>query len=492
MGKHSKVISEMDMGFLQSYERILSEIHSSQNRIKSNIYDPKRTEREVNKLVEKHKYWKAFNKIKTVLTKDILLDDTVIKDQCTELINKITEFNMQLERVNVSVIEKFKYQEIIQVNAEQSRKIAALKDEMAKLKILKQDLDVAKVKLAAADNKIAELTVENKKLKDNIEAKKLHIIEKPKQMEKGRSMAIQLIKDLNAISDNKFVIRNYNLTDENAWGIAEFFQDNSKISQLSIVNCGLTNSGATAIGQVISKNTMITLNLRNNKIADAGAIGIAERIKNTSQLQILDLHNNVIGNDGSLALADAILLNKSIVELDVNENYIYDIGVLALADAANKTMSLKRLYIFDGNYITEDTKKRIIANKAKSLNFITEYSGLDGSKIVIDIEDRMLLHKWVAEAINADAKFSNLWKREKNGYASLQFHSQCDDKGHTLIVIMSESGHIFGGFTKLSWKGPNAAYHYDPDAFIFSLAHRTKHAKQKGMEQSVQTWEGHG
>jgi hypothetical protein len=49
----------------------------------------------------------------------------------------------------------------------------------------------------------------------------------------------------------------------------------------------------------------------------------------------------------------------------------------------------------------------------------------------------------------------------------VNFHSKCDDKPNTLIIIKSINGNIFGGYTEQSWSGKG--YRFDPNSFIFSL-----------------------
>jgi hypothetical protein len=39
----------------------------------------------------------------------------------------------------------------------------------------------------------------------------------------------------------------------------------------------------------------------------------------------------------------------------------------------------------------------------------------------------------------------------RDGDSSDDFHSRCDDKGATFVLIQSEGGYIFGGFASASW-----------------------------------------
>ncbi len=53
-----------------------------------------------------------------------------------------------------------------------------------------------------------------------------------------------------------------------------------------------------------------------------------------------------------------------------------------------------------------------------------------------------------------DYKWRLIYRASEHGYTAKSFHKCCDDvKGPTLIVIKSDGGWIFGGYTTQSWKG---------------------------------------
>lgn len=54
------------------------------------------------------------------------------------------------------------------------------------------------------------------------------------------------------------------------------------------------------------------------------------------------------------------------------------------------------------------------------------------------------------------------------------------------MIIESDKGKVFGGFTNIAWKAePYWRYHNDPDAFIFSLTHGTVHHQIDNNNSSV-------
>ena len=52
-----------------------------------------------------------------------------------------------------------------------------------------------------------------------------------------------------------------------------------------------------------------------------------------------------------------------------------------------------------------------------------------------------------------DYKWKLLYRASEHGYTAGSFHKYCDEKGPTLIMIKSNEGWIFGGYTTQSWRG---------------------------------------
>ena len=57
-----------------------------------------------------------------------------------------------------------------------------------------------------------------------------------------------------------------------------------------------------------------------------------------------------------------------------------------------------------------------------------------------------------------DYKWKLIYRSSEHGYTAKSFHEYCNDKGPTLIVIKSDGGWIFGGYTIQSWSGDSIYY----------------------------------
>ena len=68
-------------------------------------------------------------------------------------------------------------------------------------------------------------------------------------------------------------------------------------------------------------------------------------------------------------------------------------------------------------------------------------------------------------------KWKLVYRAFRDSFEVGNFHSKCDSKTSTLIVIQSTSGNVFGGYTQQNWlhKG---SYKLDRNAFIFSLINK--------------------
>ncbi len=73
-------------------------------------------------------------------------------------------------------------------------------------------------------------------------------------------------------------------------------------------------------------------------------------------------------------------------------------------------------------------------------------------------------------------------------FSQASFHSLCDNKGSTFFVAKSRPGRIFGGYTARPWgSGGGCNWHFDANAFLFSLTNNFKHT-QIGVAASADTY----
>lgn len=79
-----------------------------------------------------------------------------------------------------------------------------------------------------------------------------------------------------------------------------------------------------------------------------------------------------------------------------------------------------------------------------------------------------------------DRKYTLLYRGSRDGMHAQAFHSLCDDKGATLVLVKCGEGWVFGGYAGASWKSPaltappelkspNSLFIASAGAFLFSV-----------------------
>ena len=85
----------------------------------------------------------------------------------------------------------------------------------------------------------------------------------------------------------------------------------------------------------------------------------------------------------------------------------------------------------------------------KISRYIKNLSELLSDTHFVDQQYDSYLREWLGD----DYKWKLLYRASEHEYTAESFHGCCDDKGPTLIVIKSDGGWIFGGYTTRSWSG---------------------------------------
>jgi len=123
---------------------------------------------------------------------------------------------------------------------------------------------------------------------------------------------------------------------------------------------------------------------------------------------------------------------------------------------------------------TDEAKEPV---EEKSVDRSAEFKAWFASSDLVDDDEYSTVMGFFGEEATKGIKSCELlFRASSDGYDAASFHSKCDEKGATLTVILSEHGHVFGGFTKASWKDESrtnkrsaGTWKEDADAFIFLL-----------------------
>jgi len=70
-------------------------------------------------------------------------------------------------------------------------------------------------------------------------------------------------------------------------------------------------------------------------------------------------------------------------------------------------------------------------------------------------------------------KWDLIYRASQDGFEAVNFHSKCENKPNTLVIVKSTNGNVFGGYTEQTWNH-TGNYKADPNSFIFSLINKLK------------------
>ncbi len=130
------------------------------------------------------------------------------------------------------------------------------------------------------------------------------------------------------------------------------------------------------------------------------------------------------------------------------------------------------------NQLNEKVEKMKVEIKVfkdeKLKNKIDLFPG-DDSKIIFSMSDIQFIIDYIKEA-DKSFKFKNLkllYRGSRDGDSTKTCHQLCDNKQNVLIIIQSDIGNIFGGYSKIGFKVSNKAeYLVDNNCFLFSYEYK--------------------
>ena len=83
-------------------------------------------------------------------------------------------------------------------------------------------------------------------------------------------------------------------------------------------------------------------------------------------------------------------------------------------------------------------------------------------------------HDQIIKWLPKNSEWDVCYRASRDGWSANNFHTKCNDKGPTLIIIQVGQ-YIFGGYTDASWARHGLLiYKSAPNSFIFSLRNKDK------------------
>ena len=99
---------------------------------------------------------------------------------------------------------------------------------------------------------------------------------------------------------------------------------------------------------------------------------------------------------------------------------------------------------------------------------------------IMKFNDLNLIETGVKNKLKKTIKnFNLLFRASRDGYSTSNFHSKCDGRGNTLIIVKTTNRRRFGGFTDLQWD-QSGSYKTGSNPFIFSLDEKEIYYSKNG------------
>ena len=212
--------------------------------------------------------------------------------------------------------------------------------------------------------------------------------------------------------------------------------------------------------------------------------------------QIEDLKKSVIEHKNSI---DMIESNKNIQMNNINQNIIFyqnennqlqnKINILTQENMNLKQQNMMNIKSNQDNIYFKNMYEKLnsdyiklkeeyeqlkikcnILEEERRKNYV-KIQGNDISKIISSTDEIQFIFNYIRKT-DVNFKFNTiklLYRGSKDGDEANKCHDKCDNKNNILIIIKSDRGNIFGGYSKIGFKTSNEAqYLIDNNCFLFS------------------------
>ena len=158
---------------------------------------------------------------------------------------------------------------------------------------------------------------------------------------------------------------------------------------------------------------------------------------------------------------------------------------------ANKTKQINTaqlrilIWFFIRQYEIKHNNYVPVPLKCLILKFSNKIIGCNMLTLKEDIQLYQLLHHQLKTdykiSITKPLNFLMLYRASDNNFTSESFHKFCDNHAGTIVIIKSNYGNIFGGYTSIPWSSPSvddcmnlSVTAFDEKSFLFTIRDRSE------------------
>ncbi|KAL6095807.1 tcte1 [Pungitius sinensis] len=125
--------------------------------------------------------------------------------------------------------------------------------------------------------------------------------------------------------------------------------DHPSLTELDFSHNMIGDKGARAIGKLLARNKLETLNMCDNNIRCPGAKAIAHALSENSSLLSLNLRLNAVRDEGGQAIGKALLNNNTLLRLHLGGNRVTGPTAVALSKVLVENNTLKSINLSCNN-----------------------------------------------------------------------------------------------------------------------------------------------
>ena len=265
---------------------------------------------------------------------------------------------------------------------------------------------------------------------------------------------IKLEENINKLNEkNKILLdENMKIKEDNLKFKSDILKLKSDMNLLQIQNSRYENhinlllSGIDKITTFIDESSIKADEVDNSNIKKSVSLTKSNSVSQNLNLRSQNNLKNMYQSFDNYSLKQ----NQSLSQFNVNSN------ISEQDQEQDNNESEQNLSKFNEEQLYRTEENRVIFRNGILYGIIKKYSEIE--KVVAKIQT--ILQK--------GAKFTIIYKASELGDRAMTFHQKCDDIDISLILIETEKGVRFGGFTTKSWNG-NCVQKIDNDAFVFSI-----------------------
>ena len=265
---------------------------------------------------------------------------------------------------------------------------------------------------------------------------------------------IKLEENINKLNEkNKILLdENMKIKEDNLKFKSDILKLKSDMNLLQIQNSRYENhinlllSGIDKITTFIDESSIKANEVDNSNIKKSVSLTKSNSVSQNLNLRSQNNLKNMYQSFDNYSLKQ----NQSLSQFNVNSN------INEQDQEQDNNESEQNLSKFNEEQLYRTEENRVIFRNGILYGIIKKYSEIE--KVVAKIQT--ILQK--------GAKFTIIYKASELGDRAMTFHQKCDDIDISLILIETEKGVRFGGFTTKSWNG-NCVQKIDNDAFVFSI-----------------------